>query len=396
MPERTKILILPSWYARPDAPTSGSFFKEQAELMMPDFDVKVMVADKRWISWRRYYYERLRPHPRRFLPFFLNIPPTLYFEYDFLGRFSDEKNFAIMQDCYGSMLERLIREGWKPDAIHAHCAFQGGLLAQYLSARFGIPYIVTEHMNPFVLHTYTPFMKNQVVHCLENANHVLAVSNHQKQHILMNQIRCNPQVVGNLVNERLFTLASAPQDVFTIAFIAYYPNFIKDFDTFFHALSLIKDKGLRVKLIGGGELSGEMATGYVEGLISRYGLEDIVKRIPRASRTEMNEHFAQSHILVSSSIAESFGVAICEAMLCGRPVVSTKNGGCDDFLIEGVNGFTVPIKDPEMLAEKILFIKNNYSTFNPQIIRESIIHKFGTKAFKQRISAIYRQIIINA
>ena len=55
---KTKILILPSWYATPEAPTSGSFFKEQAELMLPEYDVKVLVSSKRWISPRRFFFEK--------------------------------------------------------------------------------------------------------------------------------------------------------------------------------------------------------------------------------------------------------------------------------------------------------------------------------------------------
>lgn len=82
---KKKILVLPSWYASPEAPTSGSFFKEQAELMQPEFDVKVLVSDKRWISSRRYVYEMFRPYSRPFLPFFLETPPTLLFEFDFVS-----------------------------------------------------------------------------------------------------------------------------------------------------------------------------------------------------------------------------------------------------------------------------------------------------------------------
>lgn len=57
MSNKPKILILPSWYPSKDNLNSGSYFREQANLMTTDFDVKVLTLEKEWISNRRYYYD---------------------------------------------------------------------------------------------------------------------------------------------------------------------------------------------------------------------------------------------------------------------------------------------------------------------------------------------------
>ena len=395
MCNKNKILILPSWYATPEAPTSGSFFREQAELMLPEYDVRVLVASKRWISPRRYFYEKhFKPYKRVVSEYFVKTPPTYHFEYDFIKAFSDERNLEIELNDYADVLLGYFKNelNWGPDLIHAHSTLQGGIIAQYLSEKLQIPYCITEHMNPFVLHKYSDFWKTRIVEALEKANVVLAVSNHQEQHILMNEIDCRPIAVGNLVNENIFKIERNQPQQFTVVFVNYYPNFIKDVHTFFEALAMLKGE-IHSIIVGGGELNGEYQSNIFEHLADRYGVKDYVEIIPKASRTEMNEIYNRSHALVSTSIAESFGVAICEAMLCGNPVVVTANGGCSEYMIEGKNGYVVPLKNTQALAEKIMLLKKNYSNFDSQYIRNHIVEYYGRLAFKNRISNIYNGLI---
>ncbi len=52
-------------------------------------------------------------------------------------------------------------------------------------------------------------------------------------------------------------------------------------------------------------------------------------------------HFLSSaDVFICTSISETFGIAIREALMCGVPVISTKNGGAED-IINYKNGFLV-------------------------------------------------------
>jgi glycosyltransferase involved in cell wall biosynthesis len=42
---------------------------------------------------------------------------------------------------------------------------------------------------------------------------------------------------------------------------------------------------------------------------------------------------------------------VLEAMSVGRPIVTTDVPGCRETVIEGENGFLVPVKDPTSLAQ---------------------------------------------
>lgn len=54
-----------------------------------------------------------------------------------------------------------------------------------------------------------------------------------------------------------------------------------------------------------------------------------------------------------TSDTEGFGLPLLEAMACRTPVVSTRSGGPDDFVEDGVNGFLVDVGDVKGLADRL-------------------------------------------
>lgn len=62
---------------------------------------------------------------------------------------------------------------------------------------------------------------------------------------------------------------------------------------------------------------------------------------------------AQAHVFVFPSIVEGFGMVITEALSAGLPVITTPHTAGADILTEGVDGFVVPIRSPDALAERI-------------------------------------------
>jgi glycosyltransferase involved in cell wall biosynthesis len=43
-------------------------------------------------------------------------------------------------------------------------------------------------------------------------------------------------------------------------------------------------------------------------------------------------------------------------MACGLPVIATTNTGAEDLFTDGVEGFIVPIRNPEAIREKVLYL----------------------------------------
>ena len=81
---------------------------------------------------------------------------------------------------------------------------------------------------------------------------------------------------------------------------------------------------------------------------------------------------------------DDFGITPVEAMFFGKPVLAFRKGGILETIIEGITGefFDDPI--PEILADGVRRIKNNYDQYNPEKIKEQA-GKFSEEEFKKKI-----------
>lgn len=88
-----------------------------------------------------------------------------------------------------------------------------------------------------------------------------------------------------------------------------------------------------------------LETQLVEGLIEWKGFSNDIKTA-----------LADSHLYCLPSYREGLPKSTLEAMALGRPILTTNAPGCDDTVIEGYNGFKVPVGNPEMLAKKLTLL----------------------------------------
>jgi glycosyltransferase involved in cell wall biosynthesis len=85
-------------------------------------------------------------------------------------------------------------------------------------------------------------------------------------------------------------------------------------------------------------------------------LESALRRhrwIPTLSHKGVLGEMARHDVLVLPSLFEGFGLVLLEAMSQGIPVIATPHTGAPDFVSEGRDGFVVPIRSAEAIAEKL-------------------------------------------
>lgn len=72
-------------------------------------------------------------------------------------------------------------------------------------------------------------------------------------------------------------------------------------------------------------------------------------------RSDIRELLEQSHVFAFPSYyREGLPKSLIEACAVGRPIITTNSIGCKDCVVDGFNGFLVPIKDSESLADKLV------------------------------------------
>ena len=106
-----------------------------------------------------------------------------------------------------------------------------------------------------------------------------------------------------------------------------------------------------------------MGEGYLrkslESYIKKLDLDKNVKLLDY--RKDIREILSLLEIYVSSSLRESFGLALCEAMASNKAVVATSVGVAPEIIINNETGILVQPKDAQALAGGIIKLLENES-----------------------------------
>jgi alpha-maltose-1-phosphate synthase len=76
--------------------------------------------------------------------------------------------------------------------------------------------------------------------------------------------------------------------------------------------------------------------------------------IASVPHVEILSEMRQHDVFVFPSLFEGLALVTGEAISQGLPVITTPNSGGTDILRDGVDGFIVPIRDPEAITERLL------------------------------------------
>jgi glycosyltransferase involved in cell wall biosynthesis len=110
-----------------------------------------------------------------------------------------------------------------------------------------------------------------------------------------------------------------------------------------------------------------------------------IESLPREKiLAEMRAH----DILVFPSLFEGFGLVVTEALSQGLPVITTSHTCGPDVLTEGEDGFIVPIRDPQAIAEKLELLHRARE-------RLSAMSEAALKKAQMLTWSSYRQGVVN-
>ena len=147
-----------------------------------------------------------------------------------------------------------------------------------------------------------------------------------------------------------------------------------------NAFKMVRCRGIRCKLLLAG--AGPMEQ-PLRALVKELQLEESVYFLGTLS--DVRPLLAASDCKVLASAAETFSMAMLEAMAMGVPVISTEVGGAGEAIDDGVSGALVPAGDPEQLARRAVDILSD----------DALRKRMGASARKTVIERFRQELMID-
>ena len=129
-------------------------------------------------------------------------------------------------------------------------------------------------------------------------------------------------------------------------------------------------------------------------VLKKIKISDNVKFFGATDRQTLKKLYQESSLFVLPSIEEGLSMVIAEAMASGLPVVCTTNTGGEDLIENGKQGFIVPIRDVDALAEKILWCyKHHDESYQMGLLGQEKAKLFSWDNYGEKVFDVYKKIL---
>jgi len=281
------------------------------------------------------------------------------------------------------------------NACHIHVPYRTVLPALRLKRKKKIPFYITEHWSGHLNGLYRQknildqFLYKNV---LKKAAKISTVSAFLQTNFEDNT-GFTSEVIPNLIEFKTDGQTKSKSDeIIEFLFVGDFIDSIKNISGIlhaFHAASALNSK-LRLRLIGGGPDFERM-----KELAKSLKLNDNCLTFEgRRAHDFVLEALQSCDVYVCNSRFETFGMTVAEALICGKPVISTLCGGPNDFLTAENSIRLQPNlnNDPKAnkeLAEAILEMAQKYKTFDANQISIPIKARFGAETIRNKWKSFY-------
>jgi glycosyltransferase involved in cell wall biosynthesis len=175
------------------------------------------------------------------------------------------------------------------------------------------------------------------------------------------------------------------ENVFLVAMVSRIDKPAKDHETLIRSLVFLPSVHLAIIGTGKHESDARM-------LVKNLDLNDRVHFL--GHQTEVGPFIKMADAVIHSCNYEGFGLAIVEAMACGKPVIATNLPSLKEIIAEGKNGLLFSKNNARDLAYKIRYLINNPSIAG-KIAKtaQSDVSKYSIETTVQRLFQAYNTIL---
>lgn len=261
-----------------------------------------------------------------------------------------------------------------PDILHAHYAGVNGVLGAMSGFH---PYVVTAWGSDILVNSKKKLIRPLLKFALDRADLITCDAHHMikaiedlgidKKKLMIicfgiDTKRFSPGLKDEKLKNELNTI-----DGKTIISLRNFKP-IYDIETLIKAIPLILKEVPDARFLLGGNGPEE---NILKSLAESLGVKDSIRFLGRIENTDLPRYLNISDIYVSTSLSDAgISASTAEAMACGLPVVITDSGENRLWVKDEKDGFVIPVKSPEILAGKIVYLIKN----------ENIRKMFGANA----------------
>jgi L-malate glycosyltransferase len=380
MKKKLKIFMIIPWY--PDKndkknPSRGAFFQEQFRNLSSIVDITVLIINLKYFVDLRGIKDLWQlekdNNEKAFNIYKLNafyIPKSIKYTSKYISYLiSNSELCTIMKNT---------------DIIHSHVIYPSGAIGYELSKKFKKPFILTEHISIF-----SKLIQYKYLHdILINTNYVTTVSNYLKN-IILKEGRTQCRVIPNYIDTTKYYINLSKKHRIQFIHISSMAP-IKNVDLLLKGFKkFIDDNQINAKLLllGG----GSNIIKYKE-LSETLNIKEYVEFKGDVSNKELRKYLSISDALLLTSALETFSVVGIEALASGIPVISTKCGGPEDYILEDTGIFIEKFTENDVSKSMKEFIQNKekYSSIK---IKKICFENFDQLIVIHKINALYKKIV---
>jgi glycosyltransferase involved in cell wall biosynthesis len=114
--------------------------------------------------------------------------------------------------------------------------------------------------------------------------------------------------------------------------------------------------------------------------------------VPQARLTD---YYRDADVFVIASLEDGYAMVVPQALACGLPVICTENTGAAELIEQGVNGFVVPIRDPDAIARCLCALRDDPARLAEmkRAAASSLGEGGSWQEYGRRVAGHYRQLI---
>lgn len=374
------VLFLTHWYPTPETPVNGNFIREHARaaaLFQPVTLIHIQGVDANL----REDYAFERHEDGNLMEIHLKYRKGPLPRMTWLRRLRGVER--IFKDLSAS--------DCKPEVIHAN-VFSSADLAAYLSFRYKIPAVLTEHATSYPRRLFGPLQALKIRFYNNRLARIMPVSEDLARHMQAYGIHTRMQVVPNVIDTRQFhppasekRRAGATARILVVARL----DPVKGLDSFLAALARLSEHGIKFTagLVGDGPERQNL-----QKLAKQLSLEDRVTFYGVKSRAEIAEMLRQVDLLALTSYWENQPVVLLEALASGLPVVAARVGGIPEF-VKPELGVLIEPGNVESITDGLMAVLDHLDDYDAQAIAQFAQANFSYEVVGRRFSQIYAEVI---